>query len=712
MNNTDPAFRILITGKNGQLGYELAQGFADMLGSGGEVFALDRVAMDLTHPEQIRGKVRGIRPHLIINAAAYTAVDQAEREPHLAMQVNGVAPGILAEEANLLGAPLIHFSTDYVFAGDATAPYREDAAVAPQNIYGQSKLIGEQAITAIAKRYAIIRCSWLYSNRRHNFLLTMLRLARERDTLRVVNDQFGSPTWVRRVSDTTQQMIQLFPAAPSAPASQAIDLAIPNGIYHVAASGVTSWHGFATAIIEGTTDATRRANTVEPVTSAEFKAPAKRPAYSVLAHDKIETALNLKMSDWQTQLQDCIQEANGQKANALEAAPVLELGMLSSAEFPPVQLFVPTFRIDECLSEIRECLEKGWTGLGYKTVAFEAAWKQYTHLPHAHFLNSATVGLHLAVEVLKRKNGWADDDEVITTPLTFVSDSHAILYAKMKPVFADVDDSLCLDAKDVANKITSRTRAVLFVGLGGNSGGYAEVLKLCRERGLAMILDAAHMSGTRVDGRHVGHDADVTVFSYQAVKNLPTADSGMICFRDAADDELGRKLTWLGINKDTYSRTASQGNYKWMYDVEHVGYKYHGNSIMAAMGLVQLKYLDADNVIRREMAARYRAGFASASAISTVPITPGCESATHLFQIRVKNREEVMAKLNEVQIYPGVHYRDNTEYKMFAYGQGTCPAAHQASNEIISLPLHLRMTLADVDRVVENVVKFAARGQK
>ena len=709
MNNMDLIFRILITGKNGQLGYELAHGFADMLGPQGEVFALDRLAMDLTHPEQIRGKVRDIKPHLIINAAAYTAVDQAEREPHLAMQVNGVAPGILAEEANLLGVPLIHFSTDYVFAGDATEPYREDAAVAPQNIYGQSKLIGEQAITAIAKRYAIIRCSWLYSNRRHNFLLTMLRLARERDTLRVVNDQFGSPTWVRRVSDTTQLMIRLSLEA------QAIDLAIPNGIYHVAASGVTSWHGFAAAIIEGTTDAARRANQVEPVTSAEFRAPAKRPAYSVLAHDKIESALNLKMSDWQSQLQDCIQEADVQRVqieSALKAAPVQEFGVplvSPQAAFPPIQLFVPTFRIDECLSEIRECLEKGWTGLGYKTVAFEAAWQQYTGLPHAHFLNSATVGLHLAVEVLKKKNGWADEDEVITTPLTFVSDSHAILYAKMKPVFADVDESLCLDAADVAHKITPRTRAVLFVGLGGNSGGYAAVLKLCRERGLAMILDAAHMSGTRMQGKHVGHDADVTVFSYQAVKNLPTADSGMICFHDAADDEMGRKLTWLGINKDTYSRTASQGNYKWMYDVEYVGYKYHGNSIMAAIGLVQLKYLDVDNVIRREMAARYRAGFVHALHVGTVPITLGCESATHLFQIRVKNREEVMAKLNEVQIYPGVHYRDNTEYKMFAYGHGTCPAAHQASNEIISLPLHLRMTSADVDRIVDNVIRFAAR---
>jgi dTDP-4-amino-4,6-dideoxygalactose transaminase len=238
------------------------------------------------------------------------------------------------------------------------------------------------------------------------------------------------------------------------------------------------------------------------------------------------------------------------------------------------------------------------------------------------------------------------------------------------------------------------------------------VLALCRQRGIAMILDAAHMAGTHVlsDGqmRHVGFDADAAVFSYQAVKNLPTADAGMICFRDAADDELVRKLTWMGINKDTYARTASQGNYKWKYDVEFVGYKYHGNSIMAAIALVQLKYLDGDNLRRREIAARYRTGFAGHNNIRTTPAAPDCESATHLFQIRVTNRDELMEALNQVGIFPGVHYRDNTLYRMFAYGDGTCPQARLASDEIISLPLHLRLTDADVERVIAAVVQHAA----
>jgi len=373
-----------------------------------------------------------------------------------------------------------------------------------------------------------------------------------------------------------------------------------------------------------------------------------------------------------------------------------------------IQLFVPNFRIQECLDEIKECLEKGWTGLGFKTNQFEEAWKAYTGLPNAHFLSSNTVGLHLAFELLKTKHGWADGDEVITTPLTFVSSNHAILYSQLTPVFADVDDSLCLDPESIEARITDRTRAVIYVGVGGNVGQYERVLKLCRDRGLALILDAAHMSGTRFHGKHVGHDADVTVFSFQAVKNLPTADSGMICFRDAEDDARARKMSWLGINKDTYARTASQGAYKWMYDVEEVGFKYHGNSIMAAIGLVQLKYLDNDNSYRRQLASWYEELLGSHGNVRLVPITKGCESSRHLFQIRVKNRDELMLALNEHEVYPGVHYRDNTEYRMYSHGKGQCPKSHQASNEILSLPMHMGVTRKDVELIAGLVIRYAA----
>lgn len=370
------------------------------------------------------------------------------------------------------------------------------------------------------------------------------------------------------------------------------------------------------------------------------------------------------------------------------------------------QLFVPKFRVEECLEHVRECLEKGWTGMGFKTVEIEDEWKRYTGLPNAHFLSSATAGLHLAFEVLKRKHGWEDGSEVISASLTFVSTNHAIKYAGLEPVFADVDQYLCLDPKSIEEKITEKTKAVVFVGLGGNTGQLEAVSKLCKDKGLSLILDAAHMAGSRLHGKHVGHNVDVTVFSYQAVKNMPTADSGMICFSDEADDLLARKLTWLGINKDTFARTAAQGAYKWKYDVEDLGFKYHGNSIMAGLALVSLKYLDNDNSYRRQLAKWYRDELESEESITVVPIAPGCESSTHLLQIRVANRDELLVKLNENGVYPGVHYTDNSEYEMYK-SCGRCPEALRASDEIISLPMHMGVTQQDVVNICNLVKKYS-----
>lgn len=378
----------------------------------------------------------------------------------------------------------------------------------------------------------------------------------------------------------------------------------------------------------------------------------------------------------------------------------------------PIQLFVPTFRVEECLQEIRDCLEKGWTGLGYKTVEFEEKWKTYTGMPNAHFVNSATVGLHLAVKILKDELGWQEQDEVISTPLTFISTNHVITYEGLKVVFADVDESLCLDPKDVEEKITERTKAIVFVGIGGNVGKYKEIVMLCQKYHLKLILDAAHMSGTKLDGEHIGKEADVTVYSFQAVKNLPTADSGMICFKEKSMDQLARKLSWLGINKDTYQRSNDEGKYKWRYDVEYVGYKYHGNSIMASIGLVQLKYLDADNAVRKQIASWYDEGFSPyKDLIRVVPITEGCESSRHLYIIEVDHRDEVMNVLHECDIYPGVHYIDNTTYTMYAYAMGSCANASYKSEHILSLPLHLRLTKLDVDKVVKTVIKAVKEGE-
>lgn len=372
-----------------------------------------------------------------------------------------------------------------------------------------------------------------------------------------------------------------------------------------------------------------------------------------------------------------------------------------------IQVLKPKFHVDECLEEIRECLEKGWTGMGFKTVQFEEEWKKYTGHKYAYYLNSNTVGLHLAVKILKKRYGWKDNDEIITTPITFVSTNHAILYENLRPVFADVDEYLCLDPKDVERKISKKTKAIIFVGYGGRVGRLDEIIRLAKEHNLRVILDAAHMSGTRVNGVVPGtwEGIDVTVYSYQAVKNLPTGDSGMICWNDEEGDKLSRQIAWLGINKDTYSR-SNKGTYAWKYDVDYVGYKYNGNAIMASIALVQLKYLEEDNNRRREIAKMYEEGFKNNPHIHIVPANYARECSYHLFELAVPDREKLLNQLASEGINCGVHYRDNTEYTMYNYANGTCPHAHEVSQHLITMPLHMWLSDEDIVTIINCVNKF------
>lgn len=375
-----------------------------------------------------------------------------------------------------------------------------------------------------------------------------------------------------------------------------------------------------------------------------------------------------------------------------------------------IQVLKPKFNIEECLDGVRECLEKGWTGMGFKTVEFEEEWKKYTGHKFAYYVNSNTVGLHLAVKILKMQNNWADGDEIITTPITFVSTNHAILYENMHATFADVDEYLCLDPEDVERKINDKTRAVIFVGYGGRVGQLDKILEICKKHQLKLILDAAHMSGTRVDGVCPGtwDGVDVTVYSYQAVKNLPTGDSGMICFADAENDKLARQLAWLGINKDTYAR-SNKGTYAWKYDVDYLGYKYNGNAIMAAIALVQLKSLDKDNQRRREIVEMYNKAFKDNKNITIVGAPYHEECSYHIYELIVPDREALLAELAAHDIYGGVHYRDNTEYSMYKYANGTCPKAHEVSQHLITLPLHMWLTDEDVQKVIDVVNRFIGK---
>ena len=214
------------------------------------------------------------------------------------------------------------------------------------------------------------------------------------------------------------------------------------------------------------------------------------------------------------------------------------------------------------------------------------------------------------------------------------------------------------------------------------------------------------MAGTLFQGKQAGSEADVSVFSFQAVKNLPSADAGMICFKDEKSDNLVRQLSWLGISKDTYQRfNKNEGSYKWRYDVPNIGFKYHGNSIIACIALVQLKYLDEDNQYRNKLAENYIHLLQKNPKLKIVSVAPGCISSRHLFQVLVPDRDNVIQALYDNNIYPGVHYLDNTDYPMYNYAKGTCPNAEKYSNELLSLPLHLNITKTDQQQIVEVLTK-------
>jgi dTDP-4-amino-4,6-dideoxygalactose transaminase len=375
-----------------------------------------------------------------------------------------------------------------------------------------------------------------------------------------------------------------------------------------------------------------------------------------------------------------------------------------------IQVLKPYFRVDEVLSEIRECLEKGWTGIGFKTEQFESEWTKYSGFKHAHFLNSATSGLHLVFKIFKANCNWQDGDEVITTSLTFVSTNHAILYENLSPVFADVDSSLCLDPMSVERMITSKTKAVIYVGVGGNAKNYKEIRALCIKHNLIFILDAAHMAGTTwIDsGLHVGLDADCAVFSYQAVKNCPSSDSGMICFSSAELDQQARKLSWLGINKSTYDR-YSESSYKWRYDVPELGFKYHGNSISAAMCIVSLRYLEHDNNHRRMLAQVYDDHLKNHGDIYIIDHSDDVKSSRHLYQIALSNRDDLMELLSKEGIYCGVHYVANHQYPLYKNFKSDVEKASWFSSRIISLPMHLGITKEDAifiaRTILNNIIK-------
>lgn len=293
---------ILLTGANGQVGWELQRSLAPL----GRVVAVTSKTLDLADPDAIRRVLRDVRPHLIVNPAAYTAVDKAETESDLAMAVNGTAPGILAEEAKRMHAALVHFSTDYVFDGTKPGPYRETDPTNPVSSYGRSKLAGEEAIRAVGLPHMIFRTSWVYGARGKNFMLTILRLARERGSLRVVDDQLGAPTWSRMIAEVTAQALA------------AGNIEALSGTYHLTSAGSASWHAVACAMVEeykarlephGWPSLMLGPEHIEAIATEQYPTPAKRPANSVLDSSKLAKALGLELPDWRDGLGKVLDEA-------------------------------------------------------------------------------------------------------------------------------------------------------------------------------------------------------------------------------------------------------------------------------------------------------------------------------------------------------------------------------------------------------------------
>ncbi len=300
--------KILLLGKNGQVGWELQRSLAPL----GELVALDRHSRtycgDLTDPAGIARTVHDLKPDVIVNAAAYTAVDKAETETELAGLINAQAPAVLAEAAKTHGAWLVHYSTDYVFDGHGQQPWREQDTVNPISVYGKTKLAGEQAIQASACRHLIFRTSWVYAARGNNFAKTMLRLGREREQLSVIHDQIGAPTGAELLADVTAQSLRV-----------ALQRAEVSGVYHLAAAGETSWYEYAGYVL----DFARRSglelkvaeHAITPIATSAYPTPAKRPLNSRLNTDKLKTTFDLNLPDWRIGVERMLAEILDNRSN-------------------------------------------------------------------------------------------------------------------------------------------------------------------------------------------------------------------------------------------------------------------------------------------------------------------------------------------------------------------------------------------------------------
>jgi perosamine synthetase len=368
---------------------------------------------------------------------------------------------------------------------------------------------------------------------------------------------------------------------------------------------------------------------------------------------------------------------------------------------------IPVFRPsmgDEEITAVAEVLKSGWIGLGPKTKEFEQKFAKYIGTKNAVGVNSATAALHLAMKVMGVEGG-----EVITTPMTFVSTNHAILYNNSTPVFCDIEpDTLNIDANKIEPLISAKTKAIIVVHYGGYSADMNKILDIAKRFNLKVIEDAAHGCGGEYKGKKLGSLGDIGCFSFHAVKNLATGDGGMITTDDPEVYERLMKLRWVGISKDTWTREEKDTKkYSWYYDVEELGFKYHTNDITAAIGLVQLAKLDIMNKKRYEISQRYTKAFSSVKHIEVPKIKDYMSKpACHNYVIKIDNRDGLNNCLKQKGISTGVHYIPNNYYDMYKHFRGETPVADMVWKRILTLPLYPDLGSEEVELIIDSVLEF------
>jgi perosamine synthetase len=367
-----------------------------------------------------------------------------------------------------------------------------------------------------------------------------------------------------------------------------------------------------------------------------------------------------------------------------------------------IPLFRPAYDEEE-LEAVREVLESGWVGLGPKTREFEERFAEYVGMRYAVGTNSASAALHLSMIVTNAAGG-----EVITSPMTFVSTNHAILYVGAEPVFCDVEpDTMNIDAQKLEALVTRRTKAIVLIHYGGYACDMETILDIAERHGIAVVEDAAHGCGGEWNGRKLGAIGDLGVFSFHAVKNLAMGEGGAVTTNDEAVYKRLLKLRWMGITRDTWSRALGAEGYAWAYDVEELGFKYHLSDIAAAIGLVQLRKLDAANVRRRELVVRYDAGLAGISGLDLPGRRPyQTLPAAHNYVVRTTQRDALNAFLKARGIATGVHYIPNNLYELYRPYRGETPVAAAEWRRLLTLPVYPRLPDEEQDRVIAAVREF------